>query len=489
MKIIAQLLLIFTLTFVKVSAQIDKKSDLFLTLKQQDSLFFERSFNRCDIEYLTTAIHPDLQFYHDQGGIQTKEFFLENVKKNICADISKKPIRKVDEQSLEVYPMYNNGVLYGAIQSGIHDFYIREKNKVDLHTNRAKFTHLYLLENGKWLLKEVLSYDHKTPLAIEPKLTLNQEIENLLIAQKVPQLGLGIIENGVLKNIQVFGKTKAESPAPYNTIFNVASLTKPVTALVALKLVSSGKLGLDEPLNTYWVDPDLKNDKRTSTLTPRILLSHQSGFPNWRYQTKNNKLAFEFDPGTKFQYSGEGYEYLRKALEVKFGKKLEVLADSLIFKPAKMFDTHFWWDKSVDEKRYSENYDKLGKIIPTEKHHTANAADNLLTTVEDYGNFLAYVLKGADLSDELVQEMNKNQIRLKDRDYFCLGWEKLTDFSNNEYALIHSGKDAGVSTLAVIFPKSKNGYLIFMNGDNSSLIFEKIITNYLYLGNEFWNRR
>jgi CubicO group peptidase (beta-lactamase class C family) len=57
-------------------------------------------------------------------------------------------------------------------------------------------------------------------------------------------------------------------------------------------------------------------------------LSHQSGFPNWR---ANNKLHFEFEPGTKFQYSGEGYEYLREALEHKFNKSLAELYNSVLF--------------------------------------------------------------------------------------------------------------------------------------------------------------
>lgn len=100
-------------------------------------------------------------FYHDKSGMQNKAVFLENTRKYICGDSNKKPIRKVVEESLEVYPLYNNGVLYGVIQTGIHDFFIREKNKLDIHTGRAKFTHLYVLENDKWLLKEVFSFDHK----------------------------------------------------------------------------------------------------------------------------------------------------------------------------------------------------------------------------------------------------------------------------------------------------------------------------------------
>lgn len=477
------------LSFTSAEAQTDKNSKLFIELKKQDSIFFERGFNQCDLEYLTTHIFDDLKFYHDQSGIQDKKLFLENTRKYICANPNQKPIRKVDEKSLEVFPLYNNGNLYGAIQSGIHDFYIRETNKEDLHTSHAKFTHLWLLENGNWLLKEVLSFDHNDPAKTIVQNTFEKEIEQLLIQEKVPAMGLGIIEDGKLKQIQVFGNIDTNVPASYNSIFKVASLTKPITALVTLKLISAGKLGLDESLDKYWIDPAVKNDKLTQKLTPRIILSHQSGFPNWRYLTQNKKLTFEFEPGTKFQYSGEGFEYLRKALEKKFGKSLEELANSLVFKPAKMKDTHFWWDKSMDEKRYVKNYDKNGEAFETVKYYEANAAANLLTTVEDYGNYLTYILNGADLSQSVIDEMQKNQVKLKDNDYFGLGWEKITGFSNDEYALMHTGKDPGVNTLAIIFPKSKNGYLIFLNGDNAAKVFENLLTKHLYLGNELWNKR
>lgn len=142
-------------------AQVAKTSDLFLTLKAQDSIFFERGFNNCDMAYLEQVVHKDLVFYHDKSGIQDRKIFFENTRKYICGDLNKKVIRKPEEGCMEVYPMYNNGVLYGAIQSGIHNFYIREANKEDVQTGLAKFTHLYLLENGKWLLKEVFSFDHQ----------------------------------------------------------------------------------------------------------------------------------------------------------------------------------------------------------------------------------------------------------------------------------------------------------------------------------------
>ncbi|WP_284653326.1 nuclear transport factor 2 family protein [Flavobacterium terrisoli] len=154
------LFLLISTTVIK--AQVSKTSELFLTMKKVDSTFFERGFNQCDLDYLDKTIHKDLMFYHDKGGVQDRKTFFERTKQNLCSTPNKKPIRKVIPESLEVFPMYDNGVLYGVIQNGIHEFYIREPNKADVITGIAKFTHLYLLIDGKWLLKEVFSFDHNS---------------------------------------------------------------------------------------------------------------------------------------------------------------------------------------------------------------------------------------------------------------------------------------------------------------------------------------
>ncbi len=483
-KILTALFLIFG-TF-GVRGQVDRNSPLFIELKKQDSIFFEKGFNQCDLTYLESHIAEDLKFYHDQGGFQDRKVFFENIKKNICSSPAKKPIRKVDETSLELFPLYNNGKLYGVIQKGIHQFYIRENGKVGLPTSTAKFTHVWILEKGAWILSEALSYDHHDP---QPEDGQAAGIEQLLIDNKVPALGLGIIENGELTRIQVYGTLDTKTKAPYNTIFKVASLTKPIVAMTTLKLVDKGLLELDEPLYQYWVDPDVKDDPRTKKLTPRLVLSHQTGFPNWRYLSDTNKLAFEFDPGSQYQYSGEGFEFLRRALEVKFGRSLEELAKEFIFDPVGMTDTRFWWDKSMDETRYARNFDENGEQIATNKYYEANAAANLLTTVEDYGRFIAYVTNGTGLSDKLFLEMQGHHAKVKEGNYFGLGWEILTGFSKEETLMLHSGKDPGVSTFAMFFPKSKNGYVIFMNGDNIMGVLEELLTKHLYGGKELWNKR
>lgn len=162
MKIKTSFLIAFIAWFTtSLNAQVAKDSELFQKLKLHDSIFFERSFNQCDIEYLKNAIHKDLTFYHDKGGVQNRKQFLKATQKNLCSNIDKKPIRKVDTSSLEVYPMYDNDVMYGVVQTGVHYFYIREKNKEDVLTGKAKFIHLYLLLNNEWILKEVISFDHQ----------------------------------------------------------------------------------------------------------------------------------------------------------------------------------------------------------------------------------------------------------------------------------------------------------------------------------------
>ncbi|WP_317740574.1 serine hydrolase domain-containing protein [Chryseobacterium soli] len=303
-------------------------------------------------------------------------------------------------------------------------------------------------------------------------------IENWLKELKVPALGLGIIEDGKLKQIRVFGKMKDDISAPYNTIFNVASLTKPVTTMVVLQLVSQGKWDLDEPLYKYWTDPDIANDPRNKKLTTRIILSHQTGFPNWRYMKENKKLSFDFDPGTKFQYSGEGFEYLRKAIESKFKKPLEQLAKELIFEPLKMKDTNYIWDKNTDKSRFAVGYNKNGKPYEVEENTTANAADDLHTTIEDYGNFLAHILNGGSLSKDVYQEMMKRQAETRKNKYYGLGFV-IYDLGNGEYAVSHGGNDSGTHCITVFFPKTKQGLLIFTNVDDGYKVYDRLLSHYL----------
>ena len=459
--------------FGNINAQIDKNSPLFLELKKQDSLFFEHGFNNCDMAYLEKSVDDNLKFYHDNGGFQDKKLFLERTKQNICSNPNQKPIRKVIESSLEVFPLYNNGELYGAIQTGEHQFFTREKNKEDVLGGQAKFTSVWTKKDGNWLMSDVLSYDHGDP----NKAKIPDNLEKLLKDNHIPTLGLGIIENGKLTQIKVYGKLNDKISASYNSLFNVASLTKPVTAMTVLRLVSLGKWDLDEPLYKYFTDPDVAKDPRHKKLTTRLVLSHQTGFANWRWANKDQKLSFDFDPGTKYQYSGEGFEYLRKAIEKKFGKSLEDLAKEMVFKPLNMNDTSYIWNDKKDADRIVIGYDKNGKPYDIVKNKTPNAADDLMTSVEDYSKFLIAVMDNKLLSSKVFEEMKSKQVETKKSKYYGLGFE-IYDLGNNGISLSHTGSDKGVNTFAIGLPKTKKGLVIFTNVDDGYKIYETIINQY-----------
>ena len=157
------IILIIGIISLPCLGQVSHDSEIYKQLKSRDSLLFDRGFNKCAISEFEYFVANDLEFYHDQGGLTTnKEDFLNNVKNNICSNFDKKPIRKLVQGSLEVFPLYKNGQLYGAIQKGIHEFFIKETGKELYKTSSAKFTHVWILKNSEWILQEVLSYDHKS---------------------------------------------------------------------------------------------------------------------------------------------------------------------------------------------------------------------------------------------------------------------------------------------------------------------------------------
>lgn len=470
------------LTSYPVLAQVYKNSALYKTILSKDSLLFNEGFNNCNIAQFENLLSENLDFLHDKNGISDKKKFLNDLRNGLCGNPANLQARReLLPESTKIYALYNKGTLYGAIQEGAHQFFEKQTGRPEEFGSSAKFIHVWLSENGVWKLTKALSFEHQEKQLYPtnaPVFDNDIEIEKWLKENKVPALGIGIIESGKLKQVKVFGELTKGVSAPYNTLFNVASLTKPVTAIVALKLISSAKWSLDEPLYNYWTDPDIANDLRNKRLTTRHVLSHQTGFPNWRWMNDNKRLSFQFDPGTKFQYSGEGFEYLRKALEKKFQKSLQQLADELIFQPLKMDDTRYVWDRNVDTSRFAIGYDKNGKAYETVKNKTPNGADDLLTTIEDYGKFLVSVMNADGLTEKIFDEMTANQVASSKGKHFGLGFE-IYDLDNGEYALSHGGSDNGVQTIVFILPKTKQGLLIFTNVDDGYKIYGNLVKHYL----------
>jgi hypothetical protein len=155
--------IIFLLVSIVLFSQPDKKSALFKTLKQNDSLLFNIGYNQRDITPFENLLSDNFEFYHDQAGLtSTKAAFISNIKEGLFK-LNYKPRRELVDSSLEVYPLEKNGIVYGAVQTGMHRFYALEKDKPEYLTSTAKFTHIWMLENGSWKLSRAFSYDHKEP--------------------------------------------------------------------------------------------------------------------------------------------------------------------------------------------------------------------------------------------------------------------------------------------------------------------------------------
>jgi CubicO group peptidase (beta-lactamase class C family) len=303
-------------------------------------------------------------------------------------------------------------------------------------------------------------------------------LAKLITEKKIPALGIAYIDDGKVVLAHVYGQLKAGAPAPQNALFNVASITKTITTMVTLRLVNAGQWNLKEPLCHYWTDPDVADDPRSKRLTTWHVLTHQTGFPNWRWMTASKKLAFEFEPGDKFQYSGEGMEYLRRALEHKFHRSLEQLADSLIFRPLQMNDTHLLWREDMLD-RFAVAHNEKGEALEIVRNTEPSAADQLKTTVADYSKFMIWVMKGAGLSKDLFRQMTGPQSKIKEGKYMGLGFAVYPKLPGAIYGLSHSGQDPGVNTIAFFLPEKGRGLLIFTNSDNGPQVYTDLVKSFL----------
>jgi CubicO group peptidase (beta-lactamase class C family) len=316
-----------------------------------------------------------------------------------------------------------------------------------------------------------------------PRTDVAAHMEASLKKHKAAAVGIAVIKGNEVTWTGTFGEQAPGVAATSMTMFNVASLAKPITAEVAMRLVSAGKVSLDKTVSDAWIDPDIANDPRHKKLTPRLLISHQTGFPNWRFQNKDKKLAFVSEPATGFTYSGEGYEYLRRFMEKKTGKSFEALAAETVFTPIGMSNSSFS-ERSWMAHRYAMPMNRDGEFKPADlaKEGVPNAADNLFVTTNDYAKFLIAVVKSEGLNPATATERLRKHVdipapnacnpspdKLKvngcpDVTEFGLGW--ITYRFGERKILSNSGNDWGEFAIVYIEPATGDGMVIFVNGGN-----------------------
>jgi CubicO group peptidase (beta-lactamase class C family) len=329
-----------------------------------------------------------------------------------------------------------------------------------------------------------------TPPKSQMQIELDQKVPGMLKQFDVPSIAVAYIRDGKIDWTAIYGEQSPGVPANARTLYNVASLTKPISAEVILRLASKGLISLDEPISAYWIDPDVKDNPWNNLLTPRLCLSHQTGFTNWRYQT-NNVLTFQWQPGTRFGYSGEGYSYVARFAEKKTGQPFEALAQTYVFDPIGMKDTSYiardWY-----QGRLALGHTSKGEV-DSKAPSSFNAADLLRTTVHDYAIFVVSVMHDQGLTKPIAAQrliLTRDQVTPKEKEMFCpltksasanceltagmgLGWQVLD--IDGQKIIDHSGSDPGAHSLAFFLPESQRGVVIFTNGENGEKVIHDVV--------------
>jgi hypothetical protein len=152
-------LLAGTLPHRPALGQVGTETPLYRALAAMDS----PRFNGCDLALTRSLVAADLDFYHDQSGLRDKPQFMAALEQHICASPERKPTRKWGPGSMDLFPLHRDGALYGPLQSGRHEFYVREPGRAPEKTSVARFAHVWIRDGDTGRLAEVVSYDHQSP--------------------------------------------------------------------------------------------------------------------------------------------------------------------------------------------------------------------------------------------------------------------------------------------------------------------------------------
>ncbi len=249
--------------------------------------------------------------------------------------------------------------------------------------------------------------------------SIETDFLRLVAEAMVPGVAGAIIRDGRIDQYLCCGvrSVQTSAAADENTVFEAASLSKPVFAHVVLQLADRGYLSLETPLGDY-LPNYVPVDPRASSITAGHVLSHSAGLPNWR--SADFPLRTYFPPGERFSYSGEGFLYLQKAVEAITGEKLHTLADRLVFEPFDMTRSSFIWEPRL-YANCAHPHDAFGSPALSFKPGEANAAWSLQTSAADYGRFLIAVLNGSRLKPETARKWLEPHVVVRHRGSQCLG--------------------------------------------------------------------
>lgn len=313
----------------------------------------------------------------------------------------------------------------------------------------------------------------------------------------LPGLSFALINNGKVVYHRSLGVSDivTKKKVDANSLFEAASLSKTLFSYFVMKMVDQKVLNLDTPLYRYLPYPDIARDERYKLITARMVLSHTTGFPNWRYADKRdenlykyNELYLKFTPGTQFAYSGEGYVYLAKViahLKHLTMQTLEPCFQSEVAQPLKLKNSWFSGNDYITKHKVKghANGKLSGKgwpsAFPEQDSTWFGPAGGVYTEAMDFSAFLIGLMNGQGLSKKSADELFREQVQLdKSTPHYLINgdaaWGLGIAIRPVNYGIIyeHGGNNGDFQSGFKFNKTNHNGYVFFTNCDQG-VIFNK----------------
>ncbi|MEO8475138.1 MAG: serine hydrolase domain-containing protein [Chryseolinea sp.] len=321
-----------------------------------------------------------------------------------------------------------------------------------------------------------------------------EAVETELNKQFTGNFAMATLKQGVVEYEKFHSTGKSVDG---NTVFQVASLSKWISAFGIMKLVEDGKLELDAPVSKYltrWQLPP--SEFNNEEVTVRRLLSHTAGLtdglgysgfetgtpvqPIEQSLTKasdadegvSGAVRVGIQPGTEFKYSGGGYTLLQLMVEEVSGQSFASYMDETIFKPLGMMHSTYVW---VDSSTYSlAEFYNSDSTRAKHYRYTSLAAVSLYTSLSDLELFFQAHLKGKNgerigrniVRQETVRKMREPHGKELGISIWGLGTVLYATTDNNDFIIGHDGKSTPpINTAIRLNPETGDGIIILETGN------------------------
>lgn len=324
----------------------------------------------------------------------------------------------------------------------------------------------------------------------------------------MPGLSIAVVKDGKIVYSRALGITNVDTKARVDekSIFEAASMSKPVFAYLVMRMVDKGLLDLDTPLYRYMPYPDIERDKRYKLITARMVLTHRTGLPNWRYFDRADTslhvhfpdLYLKFTPGTAYAYSGEAFLYLAQVvarLNARDLQTLEPVYEQEVAAPLGMRHAWFVGNAYITQHKVSGHVD--GKVqvyhdmnwpisFPKWDSSYFNPAASLHTDATSYADFIIGLMKGKGLRKQTLDEMLKPQYPLPDSlwanksEHTDVGLGIFIVHTAHGVRYEHGGNNGNFQSQFTWYAPQREAYVFFTNcnkGDAFNTRLQKFFTN------------